>query len=440
MNIIEHVFEKNRKLSRYKKINYLFLGFFVLNLVFSIINAKLSGFNFIRPTLIYFLIFPTVFLIFNFVGEKKYTKYSQVLFLYIIALFLITFNTVFDVSGFILGIFVYFLSRKYGLFKHQKLYSFIVFFVFITALIISWKLHPVFNNNLATLNITIFHILNIINFYIVSVHLIIFVFEEDIEKLKKQNSILTDEVVKSRLFSNLGENIAGLIHNMKNDISILEMSTQILEEEVGKEKLIYFRRGVKRLQDKILNILTIAKYSEKDEDIDINLNLLVKSVLGVFELSKKYKKVKIEYFGKDQLWVHANPMEVSQIFENIIKNSYEALEEKWNKENFLPSLGVFYKLENNFCIVKIVDNAQGIEGCLEYKDCGENCQNCDVFKIGRTTKASGSGMGMNYVIKTVHKLNGDVKIETSRQGTKISVYLPYEKKGGTDDEKNLFDR
>jgi sensor histidine kinase regulating citrate/malate metabolism len=49
----------------------------------------------------------------------------------------------------------------------------------------------------------------------------------------------------------------------------------------------------------------------------------------------------------------------------------------------------------------------------------------DFFKVGKTTKEDGSGFGMVYVIETMRKYNGEVRV-ASRSGIGTTVQLLFE--------------
>ena len=71
-------------------------------------------------------------------------------------------------------------------------------------------------------------------------------------------------------------------------------------------------------------------------------------------------------------------------------------------------------------------NASGIKACLN-ADCKGDCTSCKVFRVGQTTKSTGTGLGMISVFRTLKKYKGDIRINTSENGTEIEVSIPVNK-------------
>ncbi|MCP4176812.1 MAG: ATP-binding protein, partial [bacterium] len=124
--------------------------------------------------------------------------------------------------------------------------------------------------------------------------------------------------------------------------------------------------------------------------------------------------------------------EISQVFDNIFKNTYDALIEHWHKfksegiTTYLPYIELDINRNAEYGIISIIDNGPGIKACMENPCIHKNgyCDNCDAFKIGRTTKETGTGVGMISVLRTLKKYKGHLRIDTSTKGTKVSVFLP----------------
>ncbi|MDA3809875.1 MAG: HAMP domain-containing sensor histidine kinase [Spirochaetaceae bacterium] len=277
--------------------------------------------------------------------------------------------------------------------------------------------------------ITIWLILNQLNFLITTILLIYIVFEDDIKRLTIENARLNTQIEKSKIFVNLGENIAGLIHNMNSDIGIISLSLSMFEQEIDNPSIKYIRTGNERLQSKIKNILTLAKYSQNEDDTDFSLNALLHSLLEVFHINKTYGIIKLNKYFKDELYFYGNTSEISQVFENIIKNSYEALVEKSTigseRDNpfYTPVFDVTLHRNEGWNILTFIDNGPGIRACLD-AGCKGNCKSCNVFQVGRTTKSLGTGLGMISVFRTLKKYKGEIVINTSEKGTEIEVSLP----------------
>ncbi|MCP4162761.1 MAG: HAMP domain-containing histidine kinase, partial [Deltaproteobacteria bacterium] len=222
-----------------------------------------------------------------------------------------------------------------------------------------------FEEDIANVDITIWLVLNQITFLGANLILFFIVFEEDIKRLTEANRKLSNQIEKSMVFVNLGEHIAGLIHNLNSDLGILSMSIGMVEKEVDSPAVKYIRIGKERLESKIRNIMTLAKYSQTDEDIEFSINALINSLLEIFAINRAFKRVKLITDFNTDLFFFGNTSEISQVFENIIKNTYEALIEHWHKAKtegittYLPYIELDINRNAEYGIISIVDNGPG---------------------------------------------------------------------------------
>lgn len=413
-------------ISRYNKVNFLFIIFFLISLILSFFKDE-GGID--AKDLLPYLVFISIFLLFIVLKDKRSTRIFQILILFFLAVFIIVTNTVIYQVGYILFLFVYFLTLKHNLAqKRRTLFNFVSVCLLIASIYMSTILTPL-DEAFVIDDITIWHILDQINFLITTFALIFIVFEEDFKKLTQVNQELNKQIEKSSVFVNLGENISGLIHNMNGDLGLLSLSVSMLEEEVDHKAIGFIKTGNKKLQAKIRNILTLAKYSQAIEEMEFSVNALLYSILEIYNINKEYKDVQVETDFNDEVFFYANPSEISQVFENLIKNAYEALLEKKkglegnSNIGFNPHLNVIIKGYRSESHVIFEDNGPGIKACLD-RDCHGQCYVCEVFQIGRTTKTNGTGLGMISVLRTLKKYECDLRIETTVEGSSLSVIFP----------------
>lgn len=411
---------------RFQKINILFFTFFTLSLIFNLLkaNAEVS-----IASILPFIIFLIVFFILGLIGEKPQTKRIQVVFLLLISYFIISINTVIFQVGYILLIFVYFLSKKYLIFiKYAKVYnSFLIIFLGFSVYISlnHYKMEAL----TVTAEYTLWHIANQFLFILATVILLYIVFEDDIKRLTLENKKLNTQIDKSKVFVNLGENISGLVHNLNGDIGLVSMSISLLEDDLEHPAIQYVKDGNKRLQEKVRNILTLAKYSQNEENMQFSINALLHSLIEVFNIDKTFKRIAVKKDFQNEVLFFGNTSEISQVFENLIKNAYEALIEKWTASielamgEYTPELTIRIKGDIEQSKIVFTDNGPGIKACID-RNCDGDCIQCDVFQVGRTTKEAGNGLGILSVMRTLQKYKGDLKISTSQEGSTFTVILP----------------
>lgn len=253
-----------------------------------------------------------------------------------------------------------------------------------------------------------------------------------------------EEFDSQKVFTNIGKNYSILIHNIKNKINIVsgykELLSIFLHEIERNPAKINFEKldNILKMQDKNINelskTLTNLSYYVKTQigKVDkIDVNKLLSGVIMSYQINSKIFnnfEIKSDFVDR-RIYIKANAVEFSQIFENLITNSIEAcfgeddiyseskteslkIENLYNLENKKrgKSSKIIFKtyLKNNYCIIEYTDFCGGILFCDNCKKL--DCLNCNKFEIGKTTKVNGSGQGMIFVLNKVKEFNGDLKI------------------------------
>jgi len=156
----------------------------------------------------------------------------------------------------------------------------------------------------------------------------------------------------------------------------------------------------------------------------VDVSRLIESIVELFNTIQAFKhNVTVRMQLTDGAALLCNVNECSQIFENIIRNAWEAvLERKDMEENHFGELKILTAVNNGHVNIVFKDNGIGIKEC---SDCRQsNCLNCGKWRIGNTTKQGGTGLGMFFVAETIKRHGGDLKVISQyREGTEIHINL-----------------
>ena len=138
-------------------------------------------------------------------------------------------------------------------------------------------------------------------------------------------------------------------------------------------------------------------------------SLLEKVTLYMVERLPKSSKTDILLSCQKNISIMGDPVLLSWAFENIIKNSMDAIEKEKGR------ISVKMKVEDGNAIIIFTDNGRGIKR--------NNWNN--IFKPGFSTKQRGWGLGLSLtqrIVKEIHK--GDIiVVDSSSKGTKIKLSL-----------------
>jgi len=164
--------------------------------------------------------------------------------------------------------------------------------------------------------------------------------------------------------------------------------------------------------------LVIARFSQissTPEKKICNLNNVVKEITDYLSSRipiKKENKIDINFEKKQEIDLFMNPILMSWVVENILKNSIQAIPKKISKGKI--EIDLFSKGDKVF--LDISDNGKGISHGLKSK----------IFEVGYTTKTRGWGLGLSLAKRVIEEYhNGKIFIRESApdKGTTIRIVL-----------------
>ena len=240
---------------------------------------------------------------------------------------------------------------------------------------------------------------------------------------KYNNFISKDELQKMKLLS-LGEMTAGIIHDIKNpvsmslsslellrfsidDLDLPEESTQDIEKLFGSLEM-----GISRIND-IIDGVSMFLHKDQIEFKEIQLDSFMQKTLSFlkYEIEKRNAKVKLDSSLKNIHFKAKNSL-LSQVVVNMIKNSLDELEKMEFHQKWID---VSYKEDKSYHIIKIQDGGTGIP-----LDVQKN-----IFEPFFTTKEVGKGTGLGLSLcKTILEIHkGTLEIDNSEKNTTFLLKL-----------------
>ena len=240
--------------------------------------------------------------------------------------------------------------------------------------------------------------------------LIVFETRNDIDKLRKVLPYKAAAKSVTAMSSMLA-------HEIRNPLAGIYGAAELLEKSVNSadHELTELIRMESRRIGKLVN--TFEKFGEIKSLERSNFNVhdvldrSIKSMLNVFgdeiTVTKDYDPSLPDVFGDSD--------QILQVFQNILKNSFESFEGKIGKIKVQTKFNLGYK--NLPLVILISDNGPGVP--LKLKD--------QIFQPFISSKIHGSGLGLSLVSKIVSDHNGIIDFVTSDMGTKFRLLLPWKK-------------
>ncbi|MDH4230648.1 MAG: ATP-binding protein [Nitrospirota bacterium] len=225
---------------------------------------------------------------------------------------------------------------------------------------------------------------------------------QDLTQIKK----LEAEMQYREKWAAIGELSANIAHEIRNPLASLKGSIEMLKEgklpEKHRERLMDIALSeMERLNNTISDFLTYS--SPRHLEIQrIDLHSVLDRTLDLLKNAEQTVGITIRKDYEGQLFIHADPEKLSQVFWNLGVNAFEAM---GNEGELTVST------RNNR------DNA-----VIAFSDTGPGIAKSDIDRIFYpffTTKEKGTGLGLAIAYRIIEEHNGRLVV-ASRSGIKTT--------------------
>ncbi len=231
---------------------------------------------------------------------------------------------------------------------------------------------------------------------------------------QKLETFFEDYVYKEKL-ATLGILAEKIGHEIRNPLGVINNSIYYLtlrlknSDEKIRKHLKMMQKEVERSNKLVTHLLNLTSLNKLNLEMG-DINLLIKEFLEDYEFPTNIAlKLNLDYslplIEIDRLLIH-------QVFQNIIKNSVEAMPNGGN-------LGI--KTKKNDSLVEII-----------FKDSGMGIPKINLYKIFNplfSTKIYGIGLGLTLVKNIIELHEGEIGVESESDiGTTITIRIPFGKK------------
>ncbi|MBN2040903.1 MAG: hypothetical protein JW864_12740 [Spirochaetes bacterium] len=210
---------------------------------------------------------------------------------------------------------------------------------------------------------------------------------------------------------------AGVAHEINNPMGAVRNYIQEMLEDIphGDKRNDILEKAEKATQISKTLINDLLSFSRMDDDlqiIEMDINEVIDKITSNIQQTFSNFNIKINnFFDPDLPTIHSDPLQINQIFTNLIINSYNAIKEEGEIE-----IKTFFN--KNEIRVDIRDNGDIIPAYIIDQIFDPNQKDKD--RTGRNEL----GLVISYNI--VKRFNGDIKIKSlTGEGTTFAVSLPY---------------
>jgi two-component system nitrogen regulation sensor histidine kinase GlnL len=235
--------------------------------------------------------------------------------------------------------------------------------------------------------------------------------EREITEFKNLEKKLYD----SQKLAALGQLSAGIAHEIRNPLSSIKMSLQILVKRMNPEgndlkRFKIAEKEVEHLEMLVNDILAFAKPVEPKK-VSVSLSKVLEQAIAMSEKGIADKNIEVQTDFADVPPVAIDAAMMTDAFINIIRNAVEAL-----NDNGKIQVTLRYSYESDQSVaIEVTDNGSGID----------EADMPHIFNPFFTRKNYGTGLGLSLVKKIIDIHQGTIDIFSKRnEGTKVLIILP----------------
>jgi len=235
-------------------------------------------------------------------------------------------------------------------------------------------------------------------------------FNDMTEKLKKSN----EELYKTAKLKIVGELSAGIVHEVKNPLSLILSNIGYVAKKIPKDDesltkaLKDMERGLNETNTVIEGLLDLASISELERE-PVNLNLLIEETLSLVKYQSDQNDVRVTTdYNHDIPEVPVDSKKIKQVFINLLLNAIQAMEAG-------GEINIKTREREGRIITEITDSGKGIP-----KEIIDN-----VFEPFITKgKKRGTGLGLAVVKNIIDLHDGTISVENMKEGgAKFTIFL-----------------
>jgi len=230
----------------------------------------------------------------------------------------------------------------------------------------------------------------------------------------------------------LGRMAGAVAHHYNNLLSIIMgnldlVLTDLPEHSEFRHNLHQAMRAARRAAKTGSMMLEYLGQTDVKKSI-LDLSLTCREFMSALRLETPSHIKTVENFETPDLSVMANPGQIRQIMENILINSWEAMEETPGTVSIRTCKTCSRDIPSFYCYPATFQPDSDSYACLEIKDTGCGIPKNEIEKIFEpfySTKFTGRGLGLSVTLGAVIFNKGCITIDSARdKGTTIKVFFP----------------
>jgi C4-dicarboxylate-specific signal transduction histidine kinase len=244
---------------------------------------------------------------------------------------------------------------------------------------------------------------------------------QEMERREQELRDKQEQLVQAGKLATLGELTTGVAHELNNPLNNIGLFVgnvidQLRLDEVEAERLVAelekAMEQVRKATEIISHLRTFGRVAPINvAPIDVD-DVIERSLLLVHE-QLRLRGIEVELdLCPDELTVLANPIQLEQVFINLLTNARDALEDTSRK-----TIRISSSRDEDWIRIAFADTGPGIPADVAPR----------IFDPFFTTKevGAGTGLGLSITYSILKEYGGDITVESRRgKGAKFVIELP----------------
>lgn len=227
-------------------------------------------------------------------------------------------------------------------------------------------------------------------------------------RLEEEIKETTEKLIRAERLSAMGELASRLAHDLRNPLTAIKGTIQILKhtsgqslDDLGRRRIDLIEKSIFRMTHQIESVLDFVRQTPLKKK-SASLNEIIISAIQTLMVPSNVSIT----FPKDDAVIVCDSDKMQIVFANIILNSIQAIESR-NGE-----IAIDTSMQDGKILITVKDTGPGIDPSILGK----------IFEPLFTTKQEGTGLGLSSVKNIVEQHDG--KISVSVNPTTFSILLP----------------
>ena len=208
--------------------------------------------------------------------------------------------------------------------------------------------------------------------------------------------------------------VSNLSHELRTPVSVIKANSETLlggALENSKDAKTFSKailHNADRLSEMVTSLIDLSRIEYGDLKFVIEpiiINQVVDTVISSFTNKAKRKNIKLVFNRQSDVVVQTDAKAIERVLNNLVDNAF-----KYSSENTVIEIRA--RKQANFIRISVLDSGEGVP---------EEEQRFVFKRFYRTAKArantkQGSGLGLAIVRNLVNNLQGEVGVETRKEG------------------------